>query len=168
MVNTKHLPQYEIGQCHEISIKCVGISLKDKPDLVGNIKNNFQDFLINICKELKDKKGIFIVIDDINGLSDTPDFANWYKGLFETLYFDEEFIPVSFTLVSYRDKFEQLCDQNLSFSRIFNLIEIDHLDDEDIKEFYLDTFNEFGIKFTNDEFLNEMIYYAWGMPLIMQ
>ena len=157
-----------VDNIDEINIKGVGISLKNKPDLVGNIKNNFADFLINACKELKDKKGIFIVIDDINGLSDTPDFANWYKGLFETLYFDEEVIPVSFSLVSYQDKFEKLCDQNLSFARIFNLIEIDHLDDEDIKEFYLDTFNEFNIKFTNNELLNEMVYYSWGMPLIMQ
>ena len=157
-----------VDNLDEINIKGVGISLKNKPELVGNIKNNFADFLINTCKELKDKKGIFIVIDDINGLSNTPDFANWYKGLFETLDFDQESIPVSFTLVSYQNKFEQLCYQNPSFTRIFNLIEIDHLDDEDIKEFYLDTFNEFNIKFTEDEFLNEMVYYSWGMPLIMQ
>ncbi|MBR6024925.1 MAG: orc1/cdc6 family replication initiation protein [Methanobrevibacter sp.] len=124
-----------VDNIDEINIKGFGISLKNKPELVANIKNNFTDFIINTCKELKDKKGIFIVIDDINGLSDTPEFANWYKGLFETMDFDEEFIPVSFTLVSYQDKFEQLCDQNPSFSRIFNLIEIGHLDDEDIKEF---------------------------------
>lgn len=157
-----------VDNLDEINIKGVGISLKNKPELVGNIKNNFADFLINTCKELKDKKGIFIVIDDINGLSDTPDFANWYKGLFETLYFDEEVIPVSFSLVSYQDKFEKLCNQNPSFARIFNLIEIDHLDDEDIKEFYLDTFCRYNIKFSEDKYLNEMVYYSWGMPLIMQ
>ena len=157
-----------VDNIDEINIKGVGISLKNKPELVGNIKNNFADFLINTCKELKDKKGIFIVIDDINGLSDTLDFANWYKGLFETLYFDEEVIPVSFSLVSYQDKFEKLCNQNPSFARIFNLIEIDHLDDEDIKEFYLDTFCRYNIKFTEDKYLNEMVYYSWGMPLIMQ
>lgn len=157
-----------VDNIDEINIKGVGISLKNKPELVGNIKNNFADFLINTCKELKDKKGIFIVIDDINGLSDTPDFANWYKGLFETLYFDEEVIPVSFSLVSYQDKFEKLCNQNPSFARIFNLIEIDHLDDEDIKEFYLDTFCRYDIKFSEDKYLNEMVYYSWGMPLIMQ
>ena len=157
-----------VDNIDEINIKGVGISLKNKPELVGNIKNNFADFLINTCKELKDKKGIFIVIDDINRLSDTPDFANWYKGLFETLYFDEEVIPVSFSLVSYQDKFEKLCNQNPSFARIFNLIEIDYLDDEDIKEFYLDTFCRYNIKFTEDKYLNEMVYYSWGMPLIMQ
>ena len=157
-----------VDNIDEINIKGVGISLKNKPELVGNIKNNFADFLINTCKELKDKKGIFIVIDDINGLSDTLDFANWYKGLFETLYFDEEVIPVSFSLVSYQDKFEKLCNQNPSFARIFNLIEIDHLDDEDIKEFYLDTFCRYNIKFSEDKYLNEMVYYSWGMPLIMQ
>lgn len=51
-----------VDNIDEIYIKCVGISLKNKPNLVENIKNNFADFLINTCKELKDKKGIFIVL----------------------------------------------------------------------------------------------------------
>ncbi|MBR6024924.1 MAG: hypothetical protein IK044_08250 [Methanobrevibacter sp.] len=32
----------------------------------------------------------------------------------------------------------------------------------------LDTFNEFDIKFSDEKYLKEMVYYSWGMPLIMQ
>lgn len=113
----------------EIYIDRYGFYLRNKPVLVDNIKNNFANFLIKISEGLKDKKGIFIVIDDINGLSDNLGFANWYKALFETLYFDEEDIPISFTLISCSNKFEELCNQNPSFTRMFNLIELDYLDD---------------------------------------
>lgn len=72
------------------------------------------DFLVEICDDL-DENGIFLIIDDVNGLSENSDFANWYKGLFETLNFYNEYVPVVFSLVTYPAKFDQLCEQNPSF-----------------------------------------------------
>ena len=152
----------------EIKISGVGISLKNKPELIQDIKQNFSKFIINISNSLKDKKGLFIIIDDINGLSDTPDFANWYKSLSDTIDFSHEEIPVAFTLVSYPNNFDKLAEQNPSFARIFHLIEIDHLENNDIKEFFQETFENNNITIKDENSLNQMIYYSWGMPLIMQ
>ena len=58
--------------------------------------------------------------------------------------------------------------QNPSFSRMFNLITIDKLDDEDIREFFINNFNKLNVKFEKEQYLNDMVYYSWGMPLIMQ
>ena len=45
------------------------VKIKLKPD---NVKN-FSDFILNVCDELNENKnGLFIVIDDMNGLSDDP------------------------------------------------------------------------------------------------
>ena len=152
----------------EIDIKGFGFKFKDQPDIVDNIKHNFIDFLVDLSNNLEGKSGIFIVIDDINGLSDTPDFVNWYKALFETLDSNNKFVPISFTLVTYPNKFDQLYEHNPSFSRMFNVIDIDKLDDSDIEEFYLDIFNKYDISFEKDVYLQDMIYYSYGMPLIMQ
>ena len=152
----------------EIDIKGFGFKFKDKPEIVENIKKNFIEFLISICDDLEDKTGIFIVIDDVNGLSDTPEFVNWYKALFETIDFNDEYVPITFSLVTYPEKFDQLHSQNPSFTRMFNIIDIDKLDDKDIREFYMDIFNRYDIHFEKSELLESMIYYSWGMPLIMQ
>ena len=146
-----------------------GISFNEKTEIVRNVNENFREFLIEICDELDDnEKGIFIIIDDVNGLSETPDFANWYKGLFETLGFYGDYIPIVFCLVTYPAKFDQLCKQNPSFSRMFNLISIDKLEDNDIKEFFSKNFQNLNIKFEKEQYLNDMVYYSWGMPLVMQ
>ena len=146
-----------------------GISFNEKTEIVRNIKENFREFLIEICNDLEDtENGIFIIIDDVNGLSETPDFANWYKGLFETLGFYGDYIPIVFCLVTYPAKFDQLCEQNPSFSRMFNLITIDKLDDNDIMEFFSKNFQNLKIKFEKKQYLNDMVYYSWGMPLVMQ
>ena len=51
---------------------------------------------------------------------------------------------------------------------MFNLITIDKLDDEDIREFFINNFNKLNVKFEKEQYLNDMVYYSWGMPLIMQ
>ena len=146
-----------------------GITFNEKPEIISNVKENFREFLIEICDDLEENEnGIFFIIDDVNGLSETPDFANWYKGLFETLGFYNDYIPIVFCLVTYPAKFDQLCEQNPSFSRMFNLITIDKLDDEDIREFFINNFNKLNVKFEKEQYLNDMVYYSWGMPLIMQ
>ena len=108
-----------------ISFSGVDFTFRQQPEIVVNVKDNFIEFLTDICDNLDIYDGIFIIIDDVNGLSETPEFANWYKALFETLEFYEKYVPMAFTLVSYPAKFDQLCEQNSSFSRMFNLITID-------------------------------------------
>ncbi len=157
-----------VDNVSEIKVPGVGISLKNKPELIKNVKKDFSKFIINISESLKDKKGLFIIIDDINGLSDTPDFANWYKSLSDTIDFSHKKIPISFTLVSYPANFDKLSQQNQSFARIFHLIEIDHLNNNDIEEFFQETFEENNIKIKDEKSIKQMTYYSWGMPLIMQ
>ena len=108
----------------EIKLQGMGISLNHKPDFVRNVKHNFADFLVNMSIFLKDYNGLFLIIDDINGLSKTSEFPNWYKGLSETIDFSDKKVPIAFTLVSYRDNFNKLTNHNPSFSRIFHIIEI--------------------------------------------
>ena len=70
---------------------------------------------------------------------------------------------------SYPEEYEKLCDLNESFFRIFHLIEIDNLEDRDIADFFKSSFEEVGIEFEDEvESLQPMIFFSYGMPLIMQ
>ena len=138
-------------------------------EVVENTTNNFSDFLINVCDDLyENKNGLFIVIDDMNGLSDDPHFTSWYKSFTETIDFARCHTPIVFVFVSYLKTFDKLTDINPSFSRVFKLIKIDEFYSEDMKEFFIDSFAEYGIKFKDKDSLNQMIFFSWGMPLAMQ
>lgn len=159
-----------LNNINEFKVAGTGVSLKDNDtNLIHNIKKHFADFLITTCKELPEDYGIFIVVDDLNGLSDNEEFTDWYKGLSETLLVNEYHMPVVFTLISYPHEFEKLCSINESFSRMFNLIEIDNLEDNDIEEFFTTSFNNVGIEFEDGyNSIEPMVYFSWGMPLVMQ
>ena len=164
----KNLVNLFVDNVSEVKFAGSGFSLKNEKKLIQDVKNNFAKFLIKTCENLPEGYGIFILIDDINGLSDNIEFTNWYKGFFESIDFNEEYVPAVFTLISYPKEFDNLCNINESFSRMFQLIEIDNLEDEEIEEFFIDTFNEFNIEFVDEKAVSSLVYYSWGMPLIMQ
>ena len=82
--------------------------------------------------------------------------------------FYEEFVPIAFTLVTYPAKFDQLCEQNPSFSRMLNLVIMDKLKDKEVHDFFKTNFDSSNIEFESEQYLKEMVYYSCGMPLIMQ
>ena len=112
-------------------VERVGFSkfLKLRPNdsnIIGDIKDSFADFLVNTINNFDDKGGLFIVLDDIDGLSCSPDFANWYKSFADTLAttFNTP-IPLVILLTSQPKVVKSLYKHNPSFNRIFVYRSID-------------------------------------------
>ena len=112
------------------SVGIGGINIKFKPSQneLSNIKDNFALYLIDLINNFKDKNGLFIVIDDINGLSKTPEFANWYKSFADTMAttYDGK-CNIGIMLTGYPEKYELLFNHNPSFTRIFHPYVLDTL-----------------------------------------
>lgn len=145
----------------------INIKFKPKDEELENIKDNFAFYLNDIVNRFEDKKGLFIVIDDINGLSETPEFANWYKSFADTLATSVDNPRICFMLTGYPEKYNRLYEQNPSVNRIFHVHELKALSDKDIELFYEDIFSFYNISI-NDDALEEMILYSSGMPTMMQ
>lgn len=134
-----------------------------------DIKNNFLDYLSIAYNELKSEyDSMFIVLDDINGLSESKEFVDWYKQFADTVAVDNSHnLPVYFLLEGYPKKFDNLVELEPSFGRIFHYADVDILSDDEIKSFFKDTFNSLDISI-NDDALDFMTEYTSGMPLTMQ
>ena len=125
---------------HIESIEVKGSKIKFKVDneLSRSFKEYFQDYLSEIYDEFpKEKQGILIIIDDINGLSDSKEFPHWYKRLADTLVVSNHYhLPVYFLLAGYPEKFNALVVNEESFGSIFHFDFIDCLEDEEVIEFF--------------------------------
>ena len=102
-----------------------------------------------------------------NGLSDTPDFANWYKSFTDTLATSIGNAPIGIMLTGYAEKFIRLYNHNPSFNRIFHIHELSSLTDDEIKEFYTDIFSIYKMDI-EPYALDFMTKYSSGMPTMMQ
>ena len=154
------------------SINLLGNSIKFKSEdeklIIDNVKSDFAYFLVDLTKNIGDKKGILIIIDDINSLSDTPDFVNWYKSFTDSLAtnFDES-TPVAMLLSSHPDRLPILYKHNPSFNRIFHHREISALSDAEVKNFFLKSFGELDMCIDEDA-LNLIVHFSSGHPTMMQ
>ena len=156
-------------QNHIESVGLGGMNVKFKPSEkeLLNIKDNFAFYLVDLVNNFKDKDGLFIVIDDINGLSDTSDFANWYKSFTDTLATSLDNAPICMMLTGYPEKFIKLYNHNPSFNRIFHVHELRQLNDDEIKDFYQDIFSIYNMD-VDFPALELMTKYSSGMPTMMQ
>lgn len=132
-----------------------------------DIVDNFLYYLNKSYEKLCTEKGIFLIIDDINGLSESKEFVDWYKKFADSIEMKDYNIPLYILLAGYPEKFNSLVNQDESFSRIFHYNHIDYLNSKEITEFFQDTFDSVGIK-CDDDSLKYMVTFSEGIPLMMQ
>lgn len=132
-----------------------------------DIVDNFLYYLNKSYEELCTEKGIFLIIDDINGLSESKEFVDWYKKFADSIEMKDYNIPLYILLAGYPEKFNSLVNQDECFSRIFHYNHIDYLNSKEITEFFQDTFDSVGIK-CDDDSLKYMVTFSEGIPLMMQ
>ena len=134
-------------------------------DLVASF-HYILDELIN--GEFEDYDCVFLIIDDINGLSDEEEFVNWYKRFADTIEVDNSFnLPLYILFAGYPEKFDNLVLQDLSFGRIFHHEKIGNLEDNDVREFFINVFDSVGMK-CEEGALELLVLFSQGSPLMMQ
>lgn len=147
-----------------------GISVKFDPpreDLTVLVRN-FPDVLGNLVASISEKKsGLFLVLDDIDGLADTPDFANWYKSFADSVATHFPSFPVLVLVVGTTDKRDDLAEQQPSLMRVFQPVDIPRLGDGEVGDFFVKAFGEAGMEI-EEEALSGLVLFAGGLPILMQ
>lgn len=147
-----------------------GVSVKFDPpreDLTVLVRN-FPDVLGNLVAGISEKKsGLLLVLDDINGLADTPDFANWYKSFADSVATHFPSFPVLVLVVGTTDKRDDLAEQQRSLMRVFQPVDLPRLGDGEVTDFFVKTFGEAGMEIEDDA-LSGLVLFAGGLPILMQ
>ena len=133
-----------------------------------HIVRNFPAALGGLIQSIKDdRKGVLIILDDINGLAESAPFANWYKSLVDTIATQYMPFPAMIVVSGLPEKRRQLADHQPSLLRIFRLVDLERLSDEEVRDFFANAFGEAGMSIEDDA-MNEMVAYSSGLPIIMQ
>jgi hypothetical protein len=146
-----------------------GISVSFNPpqeDLKGLVRN-FPEALKNIMEKIKnEKKGLFIVLDDINGISETPEFANWYKSFVDDVATHYTDFPAFIMPIGIPEIRDVLSEHQPSLMRIFRVVDIDKLSDKEVNEFFEKTFGKVNIE-VESEAMEVMTRFSSGLPIFM-
>lgn len=137
---------------------------EDLEHIVGRFPNVLRGFLDRIKEH---NAGAIIILDDINGLAETPKFANWYKSMADYVATHFKSYPALIMVSGLPENRKQLANHQPSLLRVFRPIELDRLSDGEVENFFDKAFSQAGIEVDPDA-MREMVGYSSGLPVMMQ
>jgi len=94
------ISDYFTGRIKQIDLFGVAVSFNPSKEDARELVNNFPEAILNIAEKIKpEKEGLFIVLDDIDTISKTPEFANWYKSFVDKVATHYSYFPICIALI---------------------------------------------------------------------
>jgi hypothetical protein len=154
---------------HVQQVGLFGISLKfDASD--RDLRQAVSDFvpsLRNLLGRLAPhKRGLMLILDDLNGFADSDRFANWLKSLVDEIAVARESIPLTLVLVGLPERRYQLIQRQPSLDRVFDLIQINRFNEQETKDFYETAFGKVRVRVTNEAH-RVLWQFSGGFPVFM-
>lgn len=151
----------------EIGLFGISVSFTPPEQDLKELVRKFPEVLSNLSKKIKEQKeGLFIALDDINGLVEKAEFANWYKSFVDEVATQYKDFPVFIMLIGLPEKRDILSNPQPSLMRIFRVVEIEKLSDEEVKKFLSIAFEKADIEVKSDA-MELMVRFSSGLPLLM-
>ena len=152
----------------QIGLFGVSVTFDAPREELTGLARNFPDALGNLVATISENRsGILIILDDINGLADTPEFANWYKSFADSVATHFGPFPVLVMVSGTVDKKDALAAAQPSLMRVFQTVDIPRLTDEEVADFFVKAFDGVGMEI-EEAALNLMVTHSSGLPILMQ
>jgi hypothetical protein len=125
-------------------------------------------FLREAYKKLSESsvKGIFLVLDEINGITSDDQFAHFIKGLVDNNALSREPLPLLLMLCGVEERRRELIEKHKPIERIFDVIEITPLSTDEMADFFKKAFSSVNTVI-DEEAIELMTTYSAGLPKIM-
>ncbi len=145
-----------------------GISLQleltshDLAALTGDFVPTLRKLLRNLANE---RKALLLILDDINGLASSAEFANWLKSVVDEIATSEAGLPLCLLVVGLEERRTELIQTQPSLARVFELITITPWSDNEVTEFFRYALERGGAS-CSEEQLKKMVMYTGGLPVL--
>lgn len=110
--------------------------------------------------------GLFVVLDEINGIANNPRFAHFLKGLSDLNAFRPVPVPLLLVLCGTSDRRRELVRNHEPVARIFDIIELGPLGEGECSSFFGRAFEAANLRAT-PKALDILSYHSDGMPRVM-
>ncbi len=151
----------------EVGLFGVSVGFAPPKDDLDQLVRNFPQSLAALANSLKDdKKGIIVILDDLDTLATQAEFANWYKSLVDHIATHFGHYPVIIMLIGLSGIVDSLAVLQPSLTRISRIVELEKLSSDEVSDFFGRAFDKAEIKVDSDA-LEVMVRYSSGIPVIM-
>jgi hypothetical protein len=119
--------------------------------------NRLQD--IGVC-------GVFLVLDEINGIAERPEFAYFLKSFVDQNALARQPLPLLLMLCGVEERRRQMIRNHQPVERLFDIIEIEPMSRDEGETFFRKAFGSAGIS-VEPAAMEAFIHLSGGFPKIM-
>lgn len=127
------------------------------------------DFVPTVTRLLdgigKRKKGLFLILDDINGLAGSEGFADWLKSTVDEMATSRRKAPLCVLVVGLEERRRELVARQPSLARVFELIDVAPWPDDDVMGFFRSSFGSVNAA-VGEADLRELVRFSGGLPVL--
>ncbi len=111
-------------------------------------------------------KGLFLVLDEINGIASEPDFALFVKGLVEANSMGAKPLPLLLMLCGVEERRREMIRAHQPVDRVFDVVDISVLSTGEMTDFFQRAFASVGMTIGHDA-TDVLAHHSAGFPKIM-
>jgi len=156
------------GYIKNLTLFGVGVEFtKDKAQL-QTLLDNFLPLMRKINEQIKPngKKGLTLILDDLNGITDVPQFSQFLKSFVDELATSGKPLPILLILVGLPERRDELIKHQPSVARIFDVVELPVMAPSESEDFFMNMFTSQNIDVDSDG-LSPMVRLSGGFPMLM-
>jgi AAA+ ATPase superfamily predicted ATPase len=150
----------------EVGLFGISLQLELSTRDLATLTNDFVPTLRRLLQKLVDDRNcLLLILDDINGLASSIEFANWLKSIVDEIATSKEGLSLCLLIVGLEERRQELVQVQPSLARVFELIEIKPWSDEEVRIFYERAFESVQASYTEDD-LKLMVQFTGGLPVL--
>ena len=133
-----------------------------------NISHGYLPFLRELFNRIKDDgiKGLILILDEINGITNNKQFAHFIKGLVDENALTSHPLPLMLMLCGVEERRREMIQHHQPIERIFDIVEIKPMNENEMKDFFNKTFTSVDMQ-VKEEAMSLLCRYSAGFPKIM-
>ena len=143
------------------AVKVDAPKLASPLQMLGFLREMFKRY-----KTVKKGHGVFLVLDEINGLAAVPEFAQFLKSLIDSNALDRSPVPLLLMLCGTEERRKQMIDGHPPTDRLFDVVDIRPMREAEMNDFFLKAFDSVEIEIDRDA-MEQMTRASAGFPKIM-
>ena len=146
----------------------VGLEFTEDTSQLRTLVNNFLPVLRQVYEQsmTSDKKGIVLILDDMNGITDVPQFSQYLKSFVDGLATSRKRLPLLLILVGLPERRDEMIKHQPSVARIFDIVELPLMSEDESKGFFQDMFKKQNITIA-EKALSLMVELSGGYPMLL-
>ncbi len=111
-------------------------------------------------------KALFLVLDEINGITNDPQFTHFIKGMLDSNALAPQPLPLLLMLCGVEERRREMIKKHQPIERYFDVIDVLPMTSAEVQEFYGKAFESVHVAVT-DEAKRIMSQWSAGFPKIM-